>query len=184
MSEMSRGDIRDVCVFCSASAHVKGRYLSLAQDLAELFERKGWALVYGGASGGLMGDVADAALARGVFVRGVITAQLKDREVAHGGIDELIVTRDMHERQMKMAQLSQAFIVLPGGLGTLAEFFEVVTWQQLGLHSKPIILFNDGGYWDDLLNMLGRAEKDGFLYGSHKDSFHVLGDVEAIANIL
>lgn len=181
---MSRADIQNVCVFCSASERVKERYAPLIKDLVALFEKRGWNLVYGGSSVGIMGALAESAVAKGVKVRGVIPEFLKAMEPAHGGLSELYITQDMHERQMKMAQLSQAFIVLPGGLGTLAEFFEIVTWRLLGLHEKPIIVLNADGYWDSLLQMLDKAESEGFMHGPHRDFVHVVTDVSAIAEIL
>lgn len=181
---MAMTDIQTLCVFCSSSNRVPAYYRDSALRIADLCAARGWSLVYGGSRGGLMGAVADAALAQGVFVTGVIPHHLHDREVAHSTLSELHIVSDMHERQMKMANLSDAFLVLPGGLGTLAELFEIVTWRQIGLHQKPVFLLNDRGYWDDLISMLGKAQKEGFLYGDFQDTIKVVGCVSEIAHLL
>lgn len=131
-------------------------------------------MIYGGGHVGLMGIAADAALAAGGTVRGIIPRFLDDREVAHQRLDELILTETMHERQAEMARLAEGFVILPGGLGTLAEFFEIVTFKQLGLHDKPIVIINDGGFWDDLVRLLGVLETSGAIRE----------DIEALVTVL
>jgi hypothetical protein len=123
----------------------------------------GWALVYGGTSVGLMGPAADAALSGGAEVIGVLPQALQDREIAHRGLTKLHLVASMHERKALMASLSDAFIALPGGYGTLDEFFEIVTWAQLNIHSKPCVLINTDGYYDFLLRFLEHAVKEGFV---------------------
>lgn len=138
--------IKNICVFCGSSTIVDGKYLRAARDVGVMLAQNGYGVVYGGGNIGLMGAAADAALEAGGKVIGVIPKFLRDKEVAHKGLTELHLTETMHERQVGMAERSDAFVVLPGGLGTLAEFFEVLTWKQLGLHDKPIMLVNDFGY--------------------------------------
>ena len=172
-------DIQSICVFCSASDAVRDRYRHMSDDLSVLFADQGWDVVYGGSVGGLMGLVADASLDRGLRVTGVIPESLKDKEIAHTGLSQLITTQDMHERQLKMAEFSDAFLVLPGGLGTMAEMFEVVTWFQLGLHQKPCFILNLDGYWDPLLAQLDKAEAQGFVHGRLKDFILTFESLEA-----
>jgi uncharacterized protein (TIGR00730 family) len=146
--------VRAVCVFCGSSAPADPRYLDAARALGALIARRHVALVYGGGSTGLMGELADAALALGGRVIGVIPAGLFAREAGHTGLTELREVTSMHERKKLMYDLSDAFVALPGGLGTLEELAEVATWSQLGLHSKPVVLLNVGGFWDPLLAQL------------------------------
>lgn len=154
--------VRRVCVFCGSRPGARPVYLEHAVALGRLLARKRIAVVYGGASVGLMGALADAALAEQGDVIGVIPQALVDREVAHHGLTALHVVRTMHERKAKMAELSDAFVVMPGGLGTLEELFEVASWGMLGLHRKPIVLLDSDGYWSALQAMLARAADEGF----------------------
>jgi uncharacterized protein (TIGR00730 family) len=130
-------------------------------------------MVYGGANVGLMGIVADAALAGGAEVIGVLPAVLAGREIAHGGLTRLEMAGTMHERKARMAQLCDAFLILPGGYGTLDEMLEAVTWAQLGLHAKPIILINTAGFWDGMLAFLDSAVTAGFLMSENRGLLHV-----------
>jgi len=175
---------KNICVFCAASPNVGEVYKSVARDMGKLCADEGWGLVYGGGHRGLMGAVADSALAHGAEVIGVIPRYLKDKEIAHTGVTELHTTETMHERQMKMAELSDAFVVLPGGLGTLAELFEVLTWRQLGLHDKPIILVNVDGYWDSLIAMLEHAAQERFLHGDYRKMLEILENLKELLIIL
>ncbi len=172
-SSLSRG----VCVFCASSDRVADIYKNLAQDLGALAASERWHVVYGGAKGGLMGLVADSAMAGGAQVTGVMPDVLAGQERAHQRLTKLYTTKDMHERQKMMMDLSQGFVVLPGGVGTLTEFFEVLTWKQIGLHTKPIAIINHGGYWDSLLEMLENAEENGFLHHSAKTLFTVFMNI-------
>jgi uncharacterized protein (TIGR00730 family) len=152
-----------VCVFCGSHAGADPRYAEAASALGALLARRGHALVYGGARAGLMGAVADAALDGGGRVTGVIPEALWEREIGHTGVTELLVVGSMHERKALMAERSDAFVALPGGVGTLEEFFEAWTWAQLGIHRKPVALLNVAGFYDPLLAMLDHMAREGFV---------------------
>ena len=160
--------IRRICVFCGASAGVDARYLGAARQVGRGLAERRIGLVYGGGRVGLMGAVAGAALAAGGEVIGVIPQGLVDRELAHPGLTELLVVETLHERKAAMADRADAFIALPGGLGTLEELAEVVSWAQLELHSKPIGLLDVGDYWDLLLAWLDMAVAEGFVAPAHR----------------
>jgi uncharacterized protein (TIGR00730 family) len=153
---------RRVAVFCGSSAGTLPAYADAARGLGSALVRRGLELVYG-AHVGLMGVLADAALAAGGRVTGVIPASMVEREIAHTGVTDLRIVRTMHERKALMASLADAFVVLPGGMGTLDEMCEIFTWAQLGLHAKPCALLNVAGYWDPFLVFLDRAVSAGFL---------------------
>ena len=155
--------MKRVCVFAGSSAGVRPEYMAAATDLGRVLGARGIGLVYGGARVGLMGAVADAVLTGGGAVIGVIPRALVEKEVAHSGLTELRVVTTMHERKALMADLSDAFIALPGGWGTLDEFFEILTWAQLGLHRKPCGLLNAQGYFDRLLAFLDHTVDQGFV---------------------
>lgn len=155
--------MRRVCVFCGARDGARPAYLEFARALGGLLAERGHGVVYGGASIGLMGALADEALARGGEVVGVIPQTLVDREIAHAGLTTQHVVATMHERKAKMAELSDAFVAMPGGLGTLEELFEVVTWRMLDIHRKPIGLLDVGGYWAPLLAALEHGVTEGFV---------------------
>jgi uncharacterized protein (TIGR00730 family) len=161
--------VRAVCVFCGSSTPADPRYRDAARALGALIARRNVTLVYGGGGVGLMGELADAALAHGGQVIGVIPAGLFAREVNHTGLTELREVTSMHERKQLMYDLSDAFVALPGGLGTLEELAEVATWSQLGLHSKPVVLLNVGGFWDALLAQLDLMERTGLLKPASRD---------------
>jgi uncharacterized protein (TIGR00730 family) len=161
-------EIRRVCVFCGASAGVDARYVAAARAVGEGLARRGIGLVYGGGRVGLMGAVAEAALSAGGDVIGVIPQGLVDRELAHPGLSELLVVDTLHERKAAMAERADAFVALPGGLGTLEELAEVVSWAQLELHTKPIGLLDVGDYWDLLLAWLDMAVAEGFVAPAHR----------------
>ena len=154
---------RAVCVFTGSSPGLRDCYLETARALGRALARRGVTLVYGGAHCGLMGAVADAALAGGGRVVGVRPRALVAREVAHQGLSELIITEDMPTRKARMAALADAFLALPGGYGTLEELFEVITWSQLGLHRKPIGLLDSGGFWGGLQAFLAHTRTEGFI---------------------
>lgn len=160
--------LRWICVFCGSSAGEDPRYLDAASALGRLLVARGLGLVYGGSRVGLMGRLADTVLEGGGEVVGVIPRALVDREVAHGGLTELIITDSMHDRKATMAERSDAFLAAPGGIGTLEEFFEVLTWGQLGLHRKPCGILNTKGYFDPLIRLLDHAEREGFLHPAHR----------------
>jgi len=161
--------VRAVCVFCGSSAPADPRYRDAARALGALIARRNVTLVYGGGGVGLMGELADAALAQGGRVIGVIPASLFAREVGHTGLTELREVSSMHERKQLMYDLSDAFVALPGGVGTLEELAEVATWSQLGLHSKPVVLLNAGGFWDPLVAQLDLMTRTGLLKPAGRD---------------
>ena len=152
-----------VCVFCGSSPGADPRFVESARNTGALLAQRGLALVYGGGHIGMMGALADAALAAGGQVTGVIPKHLMRPEVAHRGLTELIVVDSMHERKRRMADRSDGFLVLPGGYGTLDETFEMVTWLQLGLQRKPLVLINVGHYFDALLSWIRHAVESGFV---------------------
>lgn len=154
--------VKRLCVYCGSSARVDETYRAAATRFGALMARAGIELVYGGGRVGLMGLVANAALADGGRVTGIIPGHLHDLEVGHSGVSELIVVDNMHERKKLMFDLSDAFTVLPGGLGTLDETFEIITWRQLKLHEKPVIIVNIRGYWAPLKGLLDHAVDTGF----------------------
>jgi hypothetical protein len=172
--------IRRLCVFCGAYRGAKSMYAQAAREVGATLAERGIALVYGGGNIGLMEVLADAALERGGVVIGVIPESLRVREVAHGGLTELRVVGSMHERKALMADLSDGFVALPGGLGTLEELLEISTWSQLRLHRKPIGLLNVGGYFDPLLAQLDRAVEDGFLRPEHRRLLIVADGVSSL----
>ena len=157
-----------LCVFCGSASGVRPAYLAAARELGRLLGERGAGLVYGGASVGLMGALADAALAAGAEVDGVIPRALVEREIAHAGLTRLHVVEGMHARKARMAELADAFVALPGGLGTLEELFEVWTWAQLGVHDKPLALLDVDGYFAPLLAFLAHAEAEGFVRPAHR----------------
>ena len=160
--------MKRVCVFCGANAGRREEYRSAARLLAGALARRGLGLVYGGGNVGLMGTLADEMLQAGGEVIGVIPRRLVDREVAHRGLTELRIVDTMHQRKAMMNDLSDAFIALPGGYGTLEEFFEILTWSQLGIHRKPSGLLNVLGYYDSLLAMLDHAVAEQFLLPANR----------------
>jgi uncharacterized protein (TIGR00730 family) len=154
---------RRVCLFAGSNAGMRGEYRRAASDLGRVLAGRRIGLVYGGAHVGLMGAVADAALASGAHVIGVIPESLVAKEVAHGGLTELRIVSSMHERKALMSDLADAFIALPGGWGTWEEFFEMLTWAQLGLHRKPCGLLNVLDYFDPLLSFVDHSIQEGFV---------------------
>ena len=165
---------RTLCVYCGSRSGASTSFTAAAQAVGTEIGRLGWQLVYGGGRAGLMGVVADAALAAGAPVVGVIPSSLMDRELGHRGLTELHVVTTMHERKTLMAERSDAFLALPGGIGTFEELFEVWTWRQLGYHDKPLGLLNVEGYYDGLLAFLQQAVSSGFV----SDPQHALLQVD------
>lgn len=165
--------IQSVCLFCGSSKGNRTSYIDAARELGATLAARGVTLVYGGGNIGLMGEAADAALAAGGRVIGVIPGFLKDKEVAHAGLSELHVTQTMHERKALMEDLSGGFVALPGGFGTYDELFEMLTWAQLSVHGKPIGLLNVDGFFDPLLAMVRHGVNEGFIRESHLELFVV-----------
>jgi uncharacterized protein (TIGR00730 family) len=172
--------VRRLCVFCGASPGRDSSYVALAASVGTGLAERGIGLVFGGGRLGLMGAVADAALAAGGEVIGVIPRGLVGRELAHPGATELRVVESLHERKAQMAELADGFIALPGGLGTLEELAEVASWAQLELHDKPIGLLGPGGYWDLLLAWFDHAVEEGFITAQHRRLVGVDADLEAL----
>ncbi len=168
----------NVCVYCGSSIGRDTAYVESAQQLAQALLQRDIGLVYGGASIGLMGKLADAMLAGGGTVIGVIPKALAKKEVAHGGLSELIIVDSMHERKATMAQAADGFIALPGGLGTLEELFEMLTWAQLGIHSKPCAILNSADYYNQLIAFLDRSVEENFIKPVYRNMLVIDDDSE------
>lgn len=173
-----------LCVFCGASKGSDPAYLATARALGTALAEAGIELVYGGAAIGLMGAIADATLAAGGIVRGVIPQALLDKEIAHRGLTELKVVGSMHERKAAMADLADGFVALPGGLGTFEELFEVWTWAQLGWHQKPCALLDVNGFYTKLASFLDDVVERGFVQQPHRDMLIVERTPEALLRAL
>jgi uncharacterized protein (TIGR00730 family) len=161
-------EVQSACIFCGSSPGARPAYTEATEDLGQLLVENGITLVFGGASVGLMGRLADTVLSEGGEAIGVIPQALVEREIAHLGLTDLHVVETMHERKQLMADLSDAFVALPGGLGTLDELFEIYTWAQLGMHRKPIGLLNVEGYFDGLASFLEHAVAERFVREDHR----------------
>ncbi|MGA0562988.1 TIGR00730 family Rossman fold protein [Ancylobacter sp. VNQ12] len=161
--------MRRICVFLGSNGGRRTAYMDAATALGTLLAREGIGLVYGGASVGLMGALANATLEAGGEVTGIIPQRLVEKEIAHRGLSDLRVVGSMHERKALMAELSDGFVALPGGIGTLEELFEVWTWAQLGSHGKPCALLNTDGYYDPMLSFLDHTVEEGFMRRAHRD---------------
>src|SRR5438270_8789534 len=176
--------MKRLCVFCGSSSGRPSLYGEAARELGRALAARGLGLVYGAGHVGLMGVIADAALAAGAPVIGVIPRAMVEKELAHAGLTGLHIVDTMHQRKALMAELSDAFAALPGVLGTADELFEILTWAQLGLHSKPIGILNVGGYFDPLLMWLDRAVKEGFLKATHRRLLREASGPEALLDML
>jgi uncharacterized protein (TIGR00730 family) len=169
-----------LCVYCGSRSGGDPAFAQAATEMGAQIGRNGGQLVYGGGRAGLMGLVADAALAAGARVVGVIPQALVERELGHTGLTELHVVQTMHERKQLMAERSDAFVALPGGIGTFEELFEVWTWRQLGYHDKPVGLLNVAGYYDKLLGFIGDTERQGFVPPAQRALLQVDTDAGAL----
>jgi uncharacterized protein (TIGR00730 family) len=176
--------VRRICVFCGSSLGTDPVYAKAARSFGRALASKGLGLVFGGGSIGLMGTLADAVLDAGGDVVGVIPAFLDERELGHRGLSRQIVVTSMHERKALMAQMSEAFVALPGGFGTVEEFCEVLTWAQLGLHAKPCALLNVQGFFAPLLRLFDDQVRSGFLSPEHRALVLVGADPEELAETL
>lgn len=165
-----------LCVFCGSRMGLHSVYETAARKVGQLIAAHGWQLVYGGGNAGLMGAVANATLAAGGRVVGVIPQSLMDLEHGHTGLHELHVVQTMHQRKQLMAERADAFLALPGGIGTFEELFEVWTWRQLGYHDKPVGLLNVEGYYDSLLSFLDQSQSKGFVHPSQRQLLHTSSD--------
>ena len=173
---MADRTLNRICVFCGTNAGSRPAYGVAARDLGRVLAEQGIELVYGGASVGVMGELADAVQEHGGHVTGIIPQQLMEKEAAHTGIRNLIVVASMHQRKSQMADMSDGFIAFPGGIGTLEGFFEVLTWGQLGIHSKPAGILNVERYFDGLTGFLDHAVREGFLTEAHRKNIIVEPD--------
>jgi uncharacterized protein (TIGR00730 family) len=173
-----------VCVFCGSSTGRNPAHLEAARRMGRALAARGLGVVYGGGSVGLMGALADAALAAGGEVVGVIPRALQLRELAHGGLTTLHVVGSMHERKARMAELADGFVALPGGMGTLEEFAEVLTWAQLGLHARPCGLLDVAGYYRPLISFFDAAAAEGFVRPEHRRLVLVAGEPDALLDAL
>ncbi len=176
--------MKKVCVYCGSSSGRRPEYGYAARSLAKVLTLRGIGLVYGGASVGIMGEIADAVLAGGGEVIGVIPQSLVDKEVAHDRLTELKVVGSMHERKAVMMDLSDGFIALPGGLGTQEELFEVLTWSQLDFHKKPCGLLNVEGYYDKLCSFLDHAVEEQFVKMHHRETLLVENSPEKLLSLM
>jgi hypothetical protein len=176
--------MRRVCVFCGAAPGNDPRYAAAAGELGQTLAARSIELVTGGGKVGLMGVVADATLAAGGRVTGIIPRFLEEREVAHRGLTDLRVVESLHERKALMHELSDGFIVLPGGFGTMDELMETITWAQLGLHAKPIGIVNVGGYFDELLAFVEAAAGAGFIPAAHRELLIVRSSPTDLVDLL
>ncbi len=177
-------EMRSVCVYCGSAGDVAERHRAAARRLGTVLAERGVELVYGGGRVGLMGLLADAALRAGGRVVGIIPAHLEALEVEHTTLTELIVVDSMHTRKRRMFERADAFVVLPGGLGTLDEAFEIITWKQLALHDKPIIVVNEGDYWAPLLALIDHVIGQGFTHERHRRLFRVVESVDQVSAVL
>jgi len=176
--------MKTIAVYCGASHGVNPLYTDAARLLAASLVEHNIGLVYGGGKVGLMGVIADEVLRLGGEATGVIPKALVEREVGHAGLTRLFVVKDMHERKAMMAELSEGFIAMPGGMGTLEELFEMVTWAQLGIHAKPIGLYNPNGFWDQLVAFVRHQSAEGFVRAEHLDLMRVGADPDALIRAL
>lgn len=176
--------MRKLCIFCGSASGRGSKYMELGTLIGELLVKNNIGLVYGGASIGLMGAIADSVLKHGGHVTGVIPRALVDYEVAHKGLSELFITENMHQRKQLMYDCSDAFLSLPGGMGTLDEMFEVLTWTQLKYHEKPSYLFNFEGFYDSLLSYLRHSQSEGFIKVEHLNLLREIKDLESLEKLL
>ncbi|MBW8012550.1 MAG: TIGR00730 family Rossman fold protein [Chloroflexi bacterium] len=172
--------MKTVCVYCGSSEKIDSVYLDAARQMGEALAGRGLQLIYGGGSTGLMGAVADSVLKSGGKVTGVITEQFNNPTLAHPNLTKMEVLPDMHTRKRRMADLADGFISLPGGLGTLDELFEILTWSQIGLHTKPIGLLNTNKYFDLLAAFLEQIQDEGFMYHERRELYYLADTPEVL----
>jgi uncharacterized protein (TIGR00730 family) len=176
--------MRAICVYCGSSDGVHRDYLQLAFQMGLTLARRGIALIYGGGRTGLMGRVADGALTGGGEVVGVIGTSMNTLELAHSGLTRMEVTATIHQRKARMYELSEGYIALPGGFGTLDELFETLTWAQIGEHNKPVGLLNINEYYSSLLEFIAHAEKEGFIFPEHRQSLLCASDPDELLDAM
>lgn len=176
--------MKKLCVFTGAATGTDPRFVAAADQLGQILASRNLGLVYGGGKSGLMGKIADAVIAAQGHATGIIPKFLDNVEIAHRGLDDLRVIDTMHERKNMMYETSDGFIIMPGGLGTLDETMEIITWRQLGLHRKPIIIVNLYGYWDHMLLLFQNIIDEGFMHHGHTGHFEHVDDMDALADRL
>jgi uncharacterized protein (TIGR00730 family) len=176
--------MKNLCIYCGSKNGNSDIYLKMATELGDFCAKNQIRIIYGGASVGLMGVLADTCLKKGGEVVGIIPQHLVDWEVAHSGLTELKIVNSMHERKALMATLSDAFLAMPGGFGTLDELFEIVTWSQLKLHQKPIGIWNKNGYFNDLLRFITHTVEQGFVTSTHSEMIEHSENLESLAKRL
>ncbi len=176
--------MESVCVYCGSSPGVNPRHAQVARDFGKALAGRGLRLVYGGGNVGLMGEVANATLAAGGLVTGIIPERLWEKEVGHRGLTDLLVVPTMHARKARMVEVSDSFVALPGGFGTLDELFEVLTWQQIGYHQKPVSLLNVDGYYDGLIEFARHANTEGFVRAEHLNALMIDTDIDTLLDRL
>ena len=176
--------MKKLCVFTGAATGTDPRFVAAADQLGQILASRNLGLVYGGGKSGLMGKIADAVIAAQGHATGIIPKFLDNVEIAHRGLDDLRVIDTMHERKNMMYETSDGFIIMPGGLGTLDETMEIITWRQLGLHRKPIIIVNLYGYWDHMLMLFQNIIDEGFMHHGHTGHFEHVDDMDALADRL
>lgn len=177
-------DITTLCVFCGAQNAVPAEHLDIGTELGKRMAAVGKKLVYGGGDCGIMGRIANAVMQHGGWVTGVFPRSLRNIENEHKSLTEIIIVDGMHERKQLMYERSDAFVVLPGGFGTLDELFEILTWKQLRLHSKPIVIFNHNGYWNHLVALMENIINTGFARMENKDYYVVFDTFDELAEYL
>ena len=177
-------NMKTVCVYCSSSNRVKQLYKDTAAEMGEILAKSGKDVVYGGSKSGLMGIVADSAIENGGKVTGVITEHLQDLEVAHQGLTETHIVDTMHERKTMMTDKADAFVILPGSLGTLEELAEIATWRQLGLMCKPIVIVNVDNYWDSFMVLIKRMIEEKCMIEGHLSIFQVVDSPKDVLNAI
>ena len=173
-----------LCIFAGASSGNNQLFIDQASELGQRLARRGYDLVYGGGRTGMMGAFADGAISAGGEVTGIIPQFLEDREISHTDVSQLVITNSMHERKARMYQGASAFVILPGGLGTLDEMMEVMTWKQLGLLKAPVFALNINGYWQPLLAMLEHAGQQGFVHNRGIIDFHIGSDPDQLVDLI
>ncbi len=176
--------MQSICVYCGSANQASQEYFTIARQVGQTLARRGIRLVYGGGKTGLMGALADGALAQGGQVTGVITKGMNTPELAHTGLTHLDVTDTIHQRKARMYELAEGYIALPGGYGTLDELFETLTWGQIGEHHKPVGLMNVNGYYDSLLTMLDRAVAEKFLFPEHRRALLCESDAGRLLDLM
>ncbi len=174
----------NIAVYCASSTQIKPAYFEAARCLGDIFVENHITLVYGAGNMGLMGEIADAMLAHRGQVIGVIPQFMVEQDWDHKGCTETIVTRDMHERKATIERISDAMVALPGGCGTFEELFECITWKQLGLHTKPIVILNTDGYYDNFVRCVDQMVEENFMRGIHRDLFSVVNTPEEVLSAI